>query len=91
MVSPILWGIKWSVLLLWGINGQSRSYGDKMASLPPKGVQMVSPHILGKDGQSSSYGVENGQSVYWDLRIDNGGLECMCTWLCVFSDILAIH
>ena len=25
------------------------------------------------------------------LRIDNGGLECMCTWFCVFSDILSIH
>ena len=29
--------------------------------------------------------------AFCDLRIDNGGLECMCTWLCVFSDILAIH
>ena len=25
------------------------------------------------------------------LRIDNGDLEHMCTWLCVFSNILAIH
>ena len=25
------------------------------------------------------------------LRIDNGGLEYMCTWYCVFSDILAVH
>ena len=26
-----------------------------------------------------------------ELRIDNGDLEHMCTWLCVFSDILAIQ
>ena len=26
-----------------------------------------------------------------DLRIDSGGLECTCTWYCVFSDSLAIH
>ena len=26
-----------------------------------------------------------------ELRIDNGGLETMCTWCCVFSDILAMY
>ena len=29
--------------------------------------------------------------LHEDLRIDNGGLEYMCTWFCAFSDILAIH
>ena len=30
-------------------------------------------------------------SPAYELRIDNGGLEYMCTWFCVFSYILAIH
>ena len=30
-------------------------------------------------------------SSHKGLRIDNGGLECMGTWLCIFSDILATH
>ena len=30
-------------------------------------------------------------ALHCQLRIDNGGLEYMCTWCCVFSDILAIH
>ena len=28
---------------------------------------------------------------FFMIRIDNGGLGYMCTWFCIFSDILAIH
>ena len=42
--------------------------------------------ILGK------YSILDAKSVgSKGLRIDNGGLEYMCIWFYIFSDILAMH
>ena len=51
---------------------------------------------LGKGSQvTSSFCVLSMPSLahltHLKLRIDNGGLEYMCSWFCVFTDILAIH